>query len=190
MSDRASLATAADADREMNRWLGPLFVAMIFAFTSIAVVNTLVMIALRRGRELALLRLVGAHSTPGALDGALGSRPDHRDRASASVWRSQPPRCCRSATRSPAASDHTCRPARSRRSSASRPCWRYWPWRCPHAGRCTPDQSRRSEWASRSGSEFEARPRPEDAISPVDSRTPQRRRKGHVTQADEVPELP
>ena len=52
VSDRASLATATDADRETNRWLGPLFVAMIFAFTSIAVVNTLVMIALRRGREL------------------------------------------------------------------------------------------------------------------------------------------
>jgi putative ABC transport system permease protein len=60
VSDRASLATAADADRELNRWLGPLFVAMIFAFTSIAVVNTLTMIALRRGRELALLRLIGA----------------------------------------------------------------------------------------------------------------------------------
>ena len=44
----------------MNRWLGPLFVAMIFAFTSIAVLNTLIMIALRRGRELGLLRLVGA----------------------------------------------------------------------------------------------------------------------------------
>ena len=38
----------------------PAFVAMIFAFTSIAVVNTLIMIALRRRRELALLRLVGA----------------------------------------------------------------------------------------------------------------------------------
>jgi putative ABC transport system permease protein len=60
VSDRASLATANDADREMNRWLGPLFVAMIFAFTSIAVINTLVMIALGRGRELALLQLVGA----------------------------------------------------------------------------------------------------------------------------------
>ena len=57
---RASLTTEADADREMNRWLGPLFVAMIFAFTSIAVVNTLMMIGLRRGRELALLRLIGA----------------------------------------------------------------------------------------------------------------------------------
>jgi putative ABC transport system permease protein len=60
VSDRASLATATDADREMNRWFGPQFVAEIFAFTSIAVVNTLIMIALRRRRELALLQLVGA----------------------------------------------------------------------------------------------------------------------------------
>src|SRR6185312_16246767 len=60
VSDRASVATATDADRETNRWLGPLFVAIIFAFTSIAVVNTLIMIALRRNRELALLRLSGA----------------------------------------------------------------------------------------------------------------------------------
>jgi putative ABC transport system permease protein len=59
VSDRAALATATDADRETNRWLGPLFVAIIFAFTSIAVVNTLAMIALQRGRELALLRLIG-----------------------------------------------------------------------------------------------------------------------------------
>jgi putative ABC transport system permease protein len=58
--DRASLTSADDLDRETNRWLGPLFVGMIFVFTSIAVVNTLVMIALRRGRELALLRLTGA----------------------------------------------------------------------------------------------------------------------------------
>ncbi len=60
MSDRASFATATDADREMNRWFGPQFVAEIFAFTSIAVVNTLLMIVLGRRRELALLRLVGA----------------------------------------------------------------------------------------------------------------------------------
>src|SRR5215216_5586253 len=59
VNDRASVATATDADRETNRWLGPLFVALIFAFTSIAVVNTLAMIALQRGRELGLLRLVG-----------------------------------------------------------------------------------------------------------------------------------
>jgi putative ABC transport system permease protein len=63
VNDRASLATATDADREANRWLAPLFVAIIFAFTSIAVVNTLTMIALQRGRELGLLRLVGG--TPG-----------------------------------------------------------------------------------------------------------------------------
>ena len=50
---------STDADREANRWLGPLFVAIIFAFTSIAVVNTLTMIALQRGRELGLLQLVG-----------------------------------------------------------------------------------------------------------------------------------
>jgi putative ABC transport system permease protein len=60
VSDRASVAGAADTDGELNRWLGPLFVTMIFAFTSIAVINTLMMIGLRRGRELALLRLVGA----------------------------------------------------------------------------------------------------------------------------------
>jgi putative ABC transport system permease protein len=59
VAGRASLAGATDADREANRWLGPLFVAIIFAFTSIAVVNTLTMIALQRGRELGLLRLVG-----------------------------------------------------------------------------------------------------------------------------------
>ena len=58
----ASVASADDSDRATNRWLGPLFVAIIFAFTSIAVVNTLVMIAVRRGRELALLRLTGATS--------------------------------------------------------------------------------------------------------------------------------
>jgi putative ABC transport system permease protein len=63
VSDRGSLATASDSEREANRWLGPLFVAIIFAFTSIAVVNTLMMIALQRGRELGLLRLVGG--TPG-----------------------------------------------------------------------------------------------------------------------------
>ncbi len=63
VSDRASLATVTDAEREVDRWLGPLFVAIIFVFTSIAVVNTLAMIALQRRRELALLRLGGA--TPG-----------------------------------------------------------------------------------------------------------------------------
>jgi putative ABC transport system permease protein len=60
VTDRSSFASATDADREMNRWFGPLFVTMIFTFASIAVINTLTMIALRRRRELALLRLAGA----------------------------------------------------------------------------------------------------------------------------------
>jgi putative ABC transport system permease protein len=60
VSGRASLVTATDADREMNHWFGPQFVAEIFGFASIAVLTTLIMIALRRSRELALLRLVGA----------------------------------------------------------------------------------------------------------------------------------
>jgi putative ABC transport system permease protein len=60
VGDSASLVTANAANDELNNWLGPFFVAMIFTFTSIAVLNTLIMIALRRRRELALLRLTGA----------------------------------------------------------------------------------------------------------------------------------
>jgi putative ABC transport system permease protein len=60
VSDSASLVTANAASDALDHWFGPFFVAMIFAFTSIAVANTLVMIALRRRRELALLRLTGA----------------------------------------------------------------------------------------------------------------------------------
>lgn len=56
----AAMMRRSDPDREMNHWFGPQFVAEILASTSIAVVNTLLMIALRRRRELGLLRLVGA----------------------------------------------------------------------------------------------------------------------------------
>ena len=41
-------------------WLNRVLAGLIFAFTAIAAVNTLAMIGLSRGRELALLRLVGA----------------------------------------------------------------------------------------------------------------------------------
>src|ERR1019366_89057 len=51
ISTRATLATATDAEDEMNRWFAPQFVVEIFAFTSIAVLNTLMMIGLRRRRE-------------------------------------------------------------------------------------------------------------------------------------------
>jgi len=60
VSDSASLVTANAANDELDHWFGPFFVVMIFTFTSIAVANTLIMIALRRRRELALLRLTGA----------------------------------------------------------------------------------------------------------------------------------
>ena len=63
VNDRAAVATTTDDDLETNRWLGPLFVAIIFGFSSIAVINTLTMIGLQRGRELGLMRLVGG--TPG-----------------------------------------------------------------------------------------------------------------------------
>lgn len=58
VGDSASLVTANAASDELDHWFGPFFVAMIF--TSIAVASTLIMIALRRRRELALLRLTGA----------------------------------------------------------------------------------------------------------------------------------
>jgi hypothetical protein len=47
------LVTANAASDELNNWLGPFFVAMIFAFTSIAVVNTLI-IAIGLGIGLAI----------------------------------------------------------------------------------------------------------------------------------------
>jgi putative ABC transport system permease protein len=98
--DRASLAAATDADREMNRWFGPQFVAEIFAFTSIAVVTTLIMIALRRRRELALLRLVGATRRQ--------VRAMARWEAALIIWPSCPWRC---------QPDGRCRPGRSTRSA-------------------------------------------------------------------------
>jgi ABC-type lipoprotein release transport system permease subunit len=50
------VTTATDAERETNRWLAPLFVAIVFGFSAIAVANTLMMVARQRGRELALLQ--------------------------------------------------------------------------------------------------------------------------------------
>jgi len=81
--------------------------------------NTLILIGLRRGRELALLRLVGA-TTRQARSMARGEASLLIVIASASVWRSRPPRCCRSRTRSLEACVRTRPPAASRRSSVSR----------------------------------------------------------------------
>ena len=148
VSDRASLATATDADRETNRWLGPLFVAIIFAFTSIAVVNTLAMIALQRGRELGLLRLVGGTPRQVRSMARWEAGADHRDRAGPRPG----DRGHGAAAAQPRADGQpppvrAARPAR-RRSSASRRCWRCWPWRCRRGGRCARGRSRRSGWGS------------------------------------------
>ena len=62
VAGRAAMASADDAQRASQRWLNYVLVAIIVAFSAIAVVNTLTMIAIERSRELALMRLVG--STP------------------------------------------------------------------------------------------------------------------------------
>ena len=62
VADRAALASEGDTDRAAARWLNYVLVAIIVAFSAVAVINTLTMIALERSRELALMRLVG--STP------------------------------------------------------------------------------------------------------------------------------
>src|SRR3954452_18517503 len=59
VGDRHDHAARIDRDRETDNWLFRILAGIIFVFTAIAVVNTLVMIALHRTRELALLRLIG-----------------------------------------------------------------------------------------------------------------------------------
>jgi putative ABC transport system permease protein len=59
VGDRDAHAARADHNRETDYWLFRILAVIIFAFTSIAAVNTLMMIAIHRTRELALLRLVG-----------------------------------------------------------------------------------------------------------------------------------
>jgi putative ABC transport system permease protein len=62
VGDRHDLAVRVDRDRKADDWLMRILSAILFVFTAIAVVNTLMMIGLHRTRELALLRLVGATS--------------------------------------------------------------------------------------------------------------------------------
>ena len=56
----AALRSDEAKQREILVWVNRVLAGLIFIFTAIAAVNTLAMIALSRGRELALLRLVGA----------------------------------------------------------------------------------------------------------------------------------
>ncbi len=99
ISNRATLATATDADREMNRWFGPQFVAEIFAFTSIAVLSTLIMIGLRRRRELGAPAARRRDPPPSPIDGALGGSADHHHR----TWHRPGDRRHRAATTQPGA---------------------------------------------------------------------------------------
>jgi putative ABC transport system permease protein len=62
VGDRRDVAVRAEAERETVAWLFRLLVLVVFVFTAIAVVNTLMMIGLHRTRELSMLRLVGATS--------------------------------------------------------------------------------------------------------------------------------
>jgi putative ABC transport system permease protein len=59
VGDRHDLSVRVDASRATNDWLFRILAGIVFAFTAIAVVNTLMMIGLHRTRELALLRLIG-----------------------------------------------------------------------------------------------------------------------------------
>jgi putative ABC transport system permease protein len=60
VAGRASLRSDETKEQQMRVWVNRVLAGLIFVFTAIAAVNTLTMIALSRGRELAVLRLVGA----------------------------------------------------------------------------------------------------------------------------------
>jgi putative ABC transport system permease protein len=57
--DRDGLTAAGQAQREAQSWPSLLALAVLLAYIAIAVVNTLVMATAARGREFALLRLIG-----------------------------------------------------------------------------------------------------------------------------------
>jgi putative ABC transport system permease protein len=57
--DRDGLAAAGQAQREAQSWPNLIALAVLLAYIAIAVVNTLVMATAARGREFALLQLVG-----------------------------------------------------------------------------------------------------------------------------------
>jgi putative ABC transport system permease protein len=58
--DQDGLAAAGQAQRKAQSWPSLIALAVLLVYVVIAVVNTLVMATAARGRELALLRLVGA----------------------------------------------------------------------------------------------------------------------------------
>jgi putative ABC transport system permease protein len=58
--DRAGLAAAGQQQREAQDWPNLIALAVLLGYIAIAVVNTLVMSTADRGREFALLRLIGS----------------------------------------------------------------------------------------------------------------------------------
>ena len=63
MLDRDGLAAGGQAQRRAQSWPGLIALVVLLAYLAIAVVNTLVMATAARGREFALLRLVGTGRT-------------------------------------------------------------------------------------------------------------------------------
>jgi putative ABC transport system permease protein len=57
--DRGGLAAAGQAQRQAQSWPNLIALAVLLAYIAIAVVNTLVMATAARGREFALLQLIG-----------------------------------------------------------------------------------------------------------------------------------
>ncbi|WP_031171098.1 FtsX-like permease family protein [Streptosporangium roseum] len=57
--DRRDASAVRDAALELNNWVNLLALGLIIVFIAISVINTLVMATMGRGREFALLRLIG-----------------------------------------------------------------------------------------------------------------------------------
>lgn len=60
VSDRAEFAAAGQEQRRTQAWVSIVALAVLLGYLAVAVVNTLVLATAERGREFALLRLVGA----------------------------------------------------------------------------------------------------------------------------------
>ncbi|MGF7122641.1 FtsX-like permease family protein [Rhodococcus sp. BE178] len=60
VADRAEFAAAGQDQRRTQSWVSIVALAVLLGYLAVAVVNTLVLATAERGREFALLRLVGA----------------------------------------------------------------------------------------------------------------------------------
>ncbi|MGW4478590.1 ABC transporter permease [Rhodococcus triatomae] len=58
--DRAALGAAGEQERDAQSWTSLIALAVLLGYLAVAVVNTLVMSTVERGREFTLLRLVGS----------------------------------------------------------------------------------------------------------------------------------